>query len=350
MFNRNQRSINKEFTCTECDFQYYNITIPHKGDINDISLATQIRNNSIPILENPQEYKLSISRLSIPLSDIPIFLAEPITNGSNQLIYTVSLEYNGDIQTVSLTYISTSIGILPSSPRYYYVYTYTLMVEMANIALAQAFNNLSAPPVGSEPPYFTFDPITQLFSLNAQSSFYDETLTQPIKVYGNSSFLDKFDGILGNFNFNNTNPDLLFQYRIFNKKNNIEGSNYFMKQDYNTLSRWNSLRSIQITSNLPINNEFVDTDYDDITGKATKSENILRDFSIFYNEFNSIARTTVDFQVDEFNYIDLKGLEPIRDIQVNIYWLDKKGVRRPILIRYDEAAHIKLMFKKKDLI
>ena len=144
----------------------------------------------------------------------------------------------------------------------------------------------------------------------------------------------------------NDNTDLIFQILIYNRNNNIDGDYYLMKQDYRILSSWNSFKAIQLTSNLPINSEFIDNDYS--IQNRTKSENILRDFVVQYPEFSSVARTTIDYNADEFNWISLFGNDDIRNIQINCYWVDNKGIRRPIVLRYNETIQIKLLFRKKE--
>lgn len=328
---------------------YYNIVIPHRPS----ELYTQAiykKNNTEPILQVPHHYQLAITRFSIGTGNIPILIAEPVSIGSNDLVYTFSLEYGGNVSTQNVIY--EDIPAVGFNPFKYFIYTYSRFLKAVNECLNTAFTNLPIVPIGSSAPFITFDPITKLFTIIAPTAYYDDTLTTPIKIYMNTKSESLFpswdcENFLCTNGFNQ-NQDLAYRIRFYDKGNNITGSDFTIVQDYEMLTRWNSFKSIQITSNLPIQNEFIQNDYNNTDSTKTTSQNILKDYIILYQEGSSVARTTVDYTTKELEYIDMKGVDALRNIEINIYWVDQNGKQYPLYLTNNETCLIKLLFKNKD--
>jgi len=336
--------------CKDCFHLYYNVVIPHRP--NELyTPAIYKKNNTEPILQVPHHYQLAITRFSIGVGNIPILIGEPIAEGSNDLVYTFSLEYDGNIVTKNVVYEDIPVSGT-FNPFKYFIYTYSRFLKAVNEAIIECFNDLPIVPVGSTPPLITFDPVTKLFTIVAPTTFYNELLTTPIRVYmnGKSEALFPSWDTVNHLPTNglNGNPDLAFRIRFYDKGNNIDGADYIMVQDYEMLTRWNSFKSIQITSNLPIQNEYIENDYQTPDASKTTSQNILKDYIILYQEGSSVARTTVDYTTKELEYIDLKGVDPLRNIEINIFWVDQNGKQYPLYLTNNETALIKLLFKNKD--
>lgn len=343
------------------DFIYFNINISNQsGDDQPIfQLAQLTKYNEKAIVRDTTDKCLSIERLTIPTSGIPLWYAEPLdeTDPNSLLKFTIGLEYNGFFVSKNLKYFPDTDY---PNPIYWYGYTYSQFIFMVNETLKEVFVDLAlltSLPVNSVPPFFLFDPKSQTISLIAQKLFYDtKTLVNPIKIWVNSYLQDKFEGIeVAFFDIFNAIPNnnKLAYFAVFNKSNNDWSSNddyYEMIGDYNVLNRWNSLRAIVIKSNLPIENEYVDVNYSkSATQTNTTSENILRDFTINYGEFSSVGRTTVDYAVQDRIYISLIPHAQIQNIYVQIYWIDQKGIPKPLYLRGSETASIKFLVKRKDM-
>jgi hypothetical protein len=336
--------------CKDCYHLYYNVVIPHRP--NELfTPAVYKKNNTEPILQVPHHYQLAITRFSIGVGNIPILIAEPVSQGSNDLVYTFSLEYGGNIATENVIY--EDIPVSGSyNPFKYFIYTYSRFLKAVNTALLACFTALSIVPVGSAPPLITFDPVTKLFTIVAQTIHYGEDVGTPIRVYMNGkseSLFPSWDTVnyLATTGLNG-NPNLAYRIRFYDKGDNIDAGNYIMVQDYEMLTRWNSFKAIQITSNLPIQNEYTENDYQTPDCDKTTSQNILKDFIILYQESGSVARTTIDYSTKELEYIDMKGVDPLRNIEINIFWIDQNGKQYPLFLTNNETVLIKLMFKNKD--
>lgn len=343
------------------DFIYFNINISNQSGDNQpiFQLAQLTKYNDKAIVRDTTDKCLSIERISIPLGAIPLWYAEPLNeNDVNSLLkYKIGLEYDGFFLSKNFKYFPTTE--FPNND-YWYGFTYSKFIYLINETLKEIFNDLSlltTLPINSVPPFFIFDAKSQTISLIAQKLFYDtKTLLNPIKIWLNSYLQDKLEGIELDF-FDELNPipnnDKLANLAVYNKYNNewaLNNEYYEMVVDYNILNRWNVLKAIQIKSNLPIENEYVDVNYNKSSLQTTtNSENILRDFTINYSEFSSTGRTTVEYAVQDRIYISLIPHNQIQNIFIQIYWIDQVGKSRPLFLLNSETASIKFLVKRKDM-
>lgn len=340
--------------CRDCNHLYYNITIAHKAS-EQYTRATYKKNNTEPILYLPHHYSLAITRFSIGTGTIPVLVAEPRGGGNpaEQLAYSFSIGYNGEHRTVFMEFEVPTVTV--DIKNFYFYYTYSRFLKAVNKALSDAYNLALAEIAGfpvSVAPLITFDPVTKLFTITAPTADYTEGIGPPIEVYMNAkaeALFSSWDTInyfnQGGFN---DEPELAYRIRFYDKGNNIDGLNYKIEQDYEMLTRWNSFKSLQITSNLPIQNEFIENDYNSLDSSKTTTQNILKDYIVLYQEGSSVARTTIDYTNKELEYIDLKGVEPIRDIEVSVFWVDQNGKQYPLYLANNETVLIKLLFKNKE--
>lgn len=207
------------------DHIYYNVTIRHSDAADptnpNIPVIASFEEERVqPIIDNPNDYYLTITRFTVPGGEIPIFLfpIQPFPNTNPNLSnLSVTLEYNGDIQQQFLIYDPRNNVINPppaptannpewARTEYYYVFTYDHMIQMINDALKTAFGNLAAPPLASVAPYFCYDSKTQLISLYCQRAYYDENLASPIQIYVNTPLLNYLEAIDNDF-FGYNNAD-----------------------------------------------------------------------------------------------------------------------------------------------
>jgi hypothetical protein len=339
--------------------QYLNIVIPHEGNTTNFTAANYTRNNTNSLVFNPRQYKLAVTRFQIPVSSIPLFVFENNPDGPiNDSVYTVYLFEKQNptvVWSANVQYIPRDCELNGNQP-YYYVYSYVRFLEMINQTLIQLASDASL-PLGA--PQFYYDYENQTVFLSISNLFLDN-FANGWNFYVNDKLYRFFDGFEVQRNngsvFDQIVPPLsrsllIFQIIVRSLYDNVDplnANNYIVKSELKTLSSWNSLRSLQIQSNLPINNEYIDLEY--ATGRPTNAENVLQDFIVNYPDSNPTARTSVEYSVNEFTYIDLFGDEPIRNIQIQIYWVDIFGIKRQHVLRSGEVCFIRLMFKSKYLI
>ncbi len=132
-----------------------------------------------PIIKNAQDYHLAIVRFDIPGADTPIIYPWP---GDD--FYSITLSYSGDDY-------QAYIELIPTSSSADAVWQYQQFINMMNVAFQTCFDALIADHAGvaSVAPYATFDPATQLISLNFQTEY--ESL--PIDTYFNFNLSQLFN-------------------------------------------------------------------------------------------------------------------------------------------------------------
>lgn len=185
------------------DIIYYNITISCQT-AQSKTLAQFEEMRTVPILDTPSDYYLSIVRFSIDGGSIPIMVMPVIPNPGNPLDvnytpFNVTLQYGGINYTTQLLFIPENSSSNPQPPTinsqdlsssYYYVYSYQTLVNMINTALQTSFNALVSANPGLTPtiqaPYFIFNRSTSNFSLVVQN------IINPL-VPGTNVYLTQFN-------------------------------------------------------------------------------------------------------------------------------------------------------------
>jgi hypothetical protein len=357
-------------THSDIQNQYLNIRVAN-DTIKPFKPAEYTRNNTTVLLEQPRLYKLSVDRFKIPTNTIPLLIAQNKPESPpDQLVYEFTMiDSLGNTHTDFVEYVPNDPNLSTNDPRYYYIYSYSRFISMLNTTLANIFEILypvNMIPVGqpiynSVPPHFEFDPVAQKLSLVVPSIFFDPNLTDPDPVWKlrfNFELLRFFQG----FEANIIVQGEVYEFITANRyNNNVEillpvvqpppedpplepiTVNYLnMLPDYNALSRWNELDSVQIITNIPVNQQFVETAD---TQSSTSSKPILTDFIVLYPDPNSYAATTLDLSTTERSWYDLYGTSPIRNVQLTFLWVSYTGQVYPLYISRGDAITLKLLFK-----
>jgi hypothetical protein len=365
------------------DKYYLNITIPYAPNGSGLSPAVFQQQFIQPILSVPDDYYVSIVRFNIPCQNIPIinfanYIQKFPNTNPNLSVFAVTIEYNNQISTTYVEYVSETPFLPPGSLSavspsvnynnpYYFIYTYSNIIAMLNEALATAFAGIAAPPdPGTIAPYFIYDHTNYRIGLVAQNEWYDESLAQPVNVYVNyelfSTFLSGMPSIL--FGYNTANEQDV-QLIIRNQHNNFyqepsgpqfanptDYEYYVMWQDYPTLLNMNSFRNLTIQSNLlPIIQEFsvssnpsqpIQNDLSTIT-----SVGIMANFEPI-DTYGWESRGVVQYTpTGPYHLINLSGMDPISKLDITISWIDQFGQLYPLYIGYNQMASIKFAFYKK---
>lgn len=371
--------INKKITnLDDDDHQYYNINIINP--FNYSIPATYSESRTAPILLNQKDWYLSVIRFNIPGDSIPITLlqAQSFTatgnTDINKLVYSVTLTGNGfSSGQVFLEWLgpqwNTAVKPLipvfsanqpqqnPTDP-YYYLESYQLMLTMVNTALASAYALLTtAGGAGSttEAPYLTYDPVTNLFSMWAQQSYYQNANpnnTANVLIWLNSQLYDFFSGFNTLFaGFNDTGLNYAVVIQPTNNNIPTTPANYYqMVEEYPTLFEWGSVQTIVFQSlNLSVKQEAVSSVGMQNFGQSSGNQIAM------ITDFEPVSSTTSNFRQDlqyqvqsEYRLANLTGSSPLTLIDLQIYWTDKRGFIHPlILLPYDNIT-VKLLFIKKD--
>lgn len=357
------------------DNVYFNISMVHSSsDGSNPSSSSYIANKTQPIINNPQDYYMTIIQFSIPLNQCPILICPVLTTLGNTNItpmkigirdFTANIIYEQPLIWVpELTYetpiVQTGSASQNISP-YYYMYEYETLINMFNTALNLAFIAYNAanpgnPHIAFPCPLFVYDANTQLISLIAHSSWTTTSpLNQVICVNNDSfNFLDAFPTTMHSKINDTYNYDNCFTI-FYNGLNGFPTNNYptaptyiKMIQNYDQMHMWNSLRKLIITSgSLPINNEQSPI-LNDANPDQYNTIPIVADF-LPNASVAGDTRETAFYSADQFRLIDLSSNMPLNKIQFEIFWADKQNNLLPLKISKFQEVTMKLCFVKKSL-
>jgi hypothetical protein len=353
----------------------YNPTEPGIPSINTPptgeggSLAEYKVTKTAPFLDNPSAYYCSVVRFVVPLQLIPLFIMPIIPNtyvnpgspGNSDLSTLIfGMIYLGNRTSQRVIYNADNILNAPIQNQptqvvtpYYYVYTYSHMIQMINLQLGSIWisSGLKAAFPTLNPPSFIYDPVTQLISLIVPFIFVTGVAT----LYMNAASLQFLEGFHLSFQgYNRPNgEDFVFipedNPNFYYPNPGIPSTPQYYKytQDYNTLYYWTSLRKLIFSSqNIPITNEVVPANND--TGTYS-SFPIITDFVIGTEQAGQSRSLAVYNPQGQYRLISLSGNSPISAIDIKIFWQDQQGNLYPLFIPQNQQASIKIGFFKKSL-
>ena len=360
---------------------YYNITLDHEqaadGSLNKAEYRVE---RTQPIIENPKEYYMTISRFSVPAIDIPILIMPIVDNQPNPNLtpFKVTLIYGGTSFQQSVIYVSGAVTEpVPPAPipvqqidpesYYYWVYTYQRFIDMINTAIATAFAALKAAfPLApqTEAPYFIYNSETELISLIAQYSY-----SQPgaIEFFINHELLTYMEAFTVEFYGRNpvTGEDAKM---IIQDEGGLKNAYYppgvavpaatippaapatpyylEMKQEYKIVSSWTSFQDLVFTTGtIPIVAEWIQTSATE-DGRAT-SANIMTDFHPTLQYAGDNRGNMVYFPTGPYRLINLNSTTPLRRFDFKVWWKDKNDRLYPVRIPYGQQLNVKFLFLKK---
>lgn len=339
------------------DKTYFSISVPGpKWDVQSqsyslVSGTIMQKSFNQPIIKNPEDYYLTVSDLSIPTGNIPVFIFQPITPGGQELIYNVTLEYNGNSSTVNLIWDSPNINPQGYQSFPYGVYNYNVICDCINQAFVQAYVNVGPPPE-SYPPFIAYNADKQRFIMYAQANYYSvdrsgnaaAPTSDLIKIFVNAPLSIFFQGM----------PQLVNNYQSQILMLNINTSNWISfpfvqdllinEQQYSCLSTLRPVRSIQIISNtLPIKKENIPSIEQNKVTSFVSSIGLLKDIP-----YASADPYYLIFHQDgPYQLINMYNRTPINKIDIDIIWIDRDGQPHPLEIPYDQTVSIRFCFLKK---
>lgn len=402
----------------ETDNIFYDILINNVSDSQVIE-AKYNAAVSTAVLENPSEYYISPQRFTIPLQEIPIFVFKDNT-------YVVNIRYNSVDYKTTLTYVSDSTSAqfaLQTFPANRSVYNYQQFLDSVNNGIASSFNSfaptwssattyttgqiVSYTPTGvskkiyvslqnanlnnqpdSSPafwsqifdnayaPYMTYEPTTELFSINASTAWYNPAFSnenQPLTLWFDTNLYSLFRAFNTLYNGTMDPDERNYQMIIRNFESNIitltSGfSGYQMQQQFIALYNMYDIRNIVITTTMPIRSEYsaafnnssnnsmptgstgatipINTQ---LSNTATVKIPILTDFQLNILEGPELLSYAQYTPTAEYRLIDMIGTIPLNNIEITMYWQDKNYNIYPIYIPPLNSADMKLLFRRKKM-
>ena len=315
------------------DTIYYNIVLRNENEDGGKQLIFS-ENRTVPVLSNPQEYDLACVRMLIPSFNIPL-LFFPSDN------FYVKLKYGSfEVQT-DLQYIPNATSNPFASFNKLPVYDYSEITQSLNNALATAKTSLDGlvPTAAFDAPFMTYEASTQLFSLNAETAGYDESLGPGnyIEIIFSAKLFEFYTN-LQDF-FLNEFETRINVYDAFNNSTTFNGKPYlFMQQSQPSLELFSDLRKIVVFSNsIPIVPELQPT-----------QDNVTRRVLFDFNVTGTADKSSISYYPQgPLRFYNMVSSYELKQIDCEIRWESQDGETYPIFINKGTTASLKLMFQKK---
>jgi uncharacterized protein YcfL len=373
------------------DHIYYDLTArSYASNVTDTSVPIRLSDTrSNPIINDISMYEMSIVRFQVDTfsESLPVLLfqTERFSVDPNIGIYTVTLEYNdgaGGLTSSSAENLIWSPQLkdeqVPSSPvsnpsgiqsftPYYYVYNFQYFINLINEALTRAMDKLKAlvaPVLNTvEEPWLVWND-NQTATLYARESHFDSDVVDPtpkVNIYFNRALYSILSS-LPSVKFGLNSPDNKY-YQILVKRYNgakvVTLPNFGIDklievpQEYPTTDQFTPISSIMFTtSTIPVIANQMSNATVYIDGQPNQ---LNQSYNQFANVLTDISSTDMAYKPSllyvaqgEYRMISLmNNRQPLNQVDIEVFWVDKVGVKRAVFLPPNASVTLKLMFRKK---
>lgn len=346
---------------------YYNINVVNKQSDPVALNYSDIRNNNL--LDNVDNYELSILRFQVDLSEVPLMLFptteyETFQNASYDTVdnsfYSITLEKNGP--TVFDQQFVNYISYGRKTPE---IYNFEDFCDMLNVAIKASFSALAL--VGGDVPIFLYDKSSSSIKLALPLNFLSHTATD-YGFYINKNLYDDFGR---DFPGTITN---LSNGRYYKINNNWKDNQYKVAVDYRVngalitpawgftggivetyypnLGNLVACKSIVFTtSQIPVLSEYISDNLDLSNDTSFSFSKIMKDFELSLEGADAIlSRGVQNFVISsQFQMSQLKsGGESLNNIDLQAFWRDAHGRLHPLLLPSGSSFSMKLLFRRSN--
>jgi len=363
------------------DVLYYNISIDNtdsvvsglsKGKYSYPENTDIVAQNTMPILENPSEWYGSIIRMEVPTFTVPLiqFITQtPIVNPTDidRGVNTFTLEYNGTFSNQVNFIFTNQVNDAPIPPyptttqtfsSYYFIYSYSVWIDIMNTALATAFADLQSKTSGAlstcNVPFFNYNPQTQLISLYGDAAFFDQSLNNKVLIYFNSVSSQYFNGFVFNESTigSNNGADCFFIIKNRNGLNRQTVNNILYNvstQEFVGLGYLSQLKRIVVSTNMNIISEM---DYlnNPSSLQNVNYQNVLTDYIPDLSgptEAGIVSKIFIYNAPSLYRVFEFKDRTPMYSVSLRVFWTDQLGNTYPLQLAKGLNASFKMMFIKK---
>jgi hypothetical protein len=357
-----------------------------------LSDVASLVNRSGSIVSNPSDYYVSVTRLIVSTQRIPLWQPQlnttsPYNDGYNT-IYSVYLTYGSyNSGQVYLRIINDDNTVSPpslpvtSQPLNGWgdVFSYDTITQMINIALSSAYATLvsnvgSSATLDANPPYVTWNPTTELFTMNCfPMSQYDTSSSgDKVSIYFNNEYRPFLLGWTIEIVTNQTNTtngqDVLII--LTNLGNNytpqsdppldtpLDSDTVMLQMSQDISAPWCfvALSKIQIVSSLPIAFPTLSDLPLSLVGKAFNNQTspILIDYLVNYSQGGANAfQQPISYSAtsDIFSSpLKLGGTAPITQFTIGVQWQNLQGQTFNLQTMGLRNSSLKLTFVHKSII
>jgi|GEM_PF-5503799 len=344
---------------------YYNINVVNKQDEPIELNYTDIRSQNL--LDNVDNYNVSILRFQVDLSEIPIMLfpttqfetfQQPPYNTIDNGFYKITIQNGntGEFTTANVEYIANG----NQSPG---VYNYVDFCQMLNKGIKDAYVGTGI--ATTDKPYFFYDKSASSINLAMPSTFTEDGITNLIYVNKNlyNDLCRDYPGTKTTFgdpryfrmesarNGNNKFSGEIVKYASSGQHTAEWTNGILLKTYFPNLGKLSAVRSIVFTtSQIPIVSEYVSDNLDLNNDTSYSFTKVMKDFEISLDGADGVlTRGIQNFVIgSEFQLTQMKsGGEGLKNIDLQAFWRDAHGRLFPLLIPTGSTFTMKMLFVRK---
>ena len=339
------------------------------------------RNGSI--IDNCDDYEMSIIRFNVDTFTLPVFFCniQPNQSDPNLSIYSITLVWNDGknppvpfgpfyinwipqdlTQPVPLPPNQTSDGLQPEV-QYYFASNFTYLIDLVNTTFATAFSALKSSiivPVvqNSQQPFMAWNSSAVSASLYCRSDLYNTNTYPQCQIYFNRALYNLFNSFPSIYH--GLDPVYRQEYQIqvdvfFGQATQVIGLNNFIvvPQEYSTINNWTPVSSLVFTSQyIPvIANQFsniqtyLNGQLIQLSSTSSNFSNVITDIAV--DDTTSYVPTVIYNPSAEYRMISMKNTSRLTCIDFQVWWKTKLGSLFPFFLGAGGHASIKILFRKK---
>lgn len=384
------------------------------------------------IIDNQSEYYMSVVKFQIPLEDVPLFVmpiaenltrnlpvglggtvppADPVSGFEvGPILTSLVIGVCESVSTATfvsppaepwvgnpglgngwgrnVVYKPSALGFFSrgeienlSSP-FYYMYTYSSLIKMVNVALYDSWVDAGSPGGAGAFPYMVYNENEGTFTIMMPVLFVDAAAANG---NGWTIFMNRdLNSIFQAFDYdlyadapttvNNSGVSNIFRLEIDKSSLSYDNTHiemppvgngtrlppvapevlpavYSITQDYSSFEYINSIKRIILISNsISCRPEYTPASTAISGGSNASQVNILADFQLEFNNKPGEQRSIATYNSDLYRMIDLISTDPLRKVDVEIRWVDNNNISYPLHIPKYNPINIKLGFFRKDAI
>jgi hypothetical protein len=310
-----------------------------------------------PILKRCNDYKLTIVRFRIPLSNI-----------------VPSFDLNGNFFRILMTYNNNTYGAQTTITNFFPKSLYEV-INLVNGLLAVAYNQLATnnPVFNSVTiPFMFYNPETDLCYLVLPYTFFANyviiSFSQDLYYYfagfpaaAVSSFAGYYDILLENVenNYYFSKRFDLVGAPVFSSSSGLTKVNAMLiPEEFPTSYRFNDVQKIILASNIPVRHEFLPLNSGNsniIPGTTSNPLSyintlpVLNDFSVNVTRFGEQTQPLIYIPQGQFRWIDMQSDAPLDRLSFRFYYQKENQDIAPIMLSPGDSADIKVYFVRKSV-
>jgi hypothetical protein len=376
------------------DHLYYDMIVSNSHSINEDEPHLRFNERrSTALIQRPDLYKMSIIRFMCDTHSLPI-MQPTIMSYSDQMKYFGAIDVNRTVYSITIQrgddVIQEYVNFIPQDSTitvpsklnadgepdyksgYYDIFTYEHFITMCNETIKSILSSYAGYELFSYPLYdglptfihntdskISFQAPASNWSSNDEADFHIY-INSPLYRLFNSipvNFLDKKDGYGRNYQLDTYNySNNIFSVQNYNTVSgpfvNTGGKDFYsISQEYSTTDNWSPVSSIAFTSStLNVNDSSISSLHEYVNGREIVSgatNNTVAMITDIASPSNYLPG--VYYAASVYRWIDLINSGPIKNINVEVFWVSKRAEFFPLKLGAGGTCTMKFLFQKKNI-